>query len=151
MPTAKDAKAQAGEPLECISYRLRRAARMAAKHYDDALRPVGLRNTQFTILNALAYLGHIGIGELAVELATDGTTLTRNLDVLVRRGFVENMPDEDGRVRRMGLTDAGRTVLDEGLPLWREAQEKVLAALDPESWDTTRGVLSHIEIVTQSG
>ena len=40
-------------PADCVSYRLRRAARMAAKSFDAALKPVGLRNTQFTLLAAL--------------------------------------------------------------------------------------------------
>ncbi len=138
-------KEMAAEVLECVSFRLRRAARMAAKRYDEALRPVGLRNTQFSILGALAYLGEIGIGDLAEELATDGTTLTRNLDVLVRRGLVENLSAEDGRVRRLHLTTEGRKLFAKALPLWRAVQAETLKSVGDSSWRRTRGVLSKIE------
>lgn len=143
-------KAVAEEVLDCVSFRLRRAARMVAKRYDDALRPVGLRNTQFSVLGALAYLGETGIGELAVQMATDGTTLTRNLDVLVRRGLIENVPAEDGRVRRVRLTPVGRETLEEALPLWRTAQNETLKSVGSETWQETRQVLAEIEAVEES-
>lgn len=136
---------KADEVLDCVSFRLRRAARMVAKRYDDALRPVGLRNTQFSVLGALAYLGEISIGELAVEMATDSTTLTRNLDVLVRRGLIENVPAEDGRMRRMRLSAKGEETLAEALPLWRAAQNKTLKSVGASKWQEIRTTLSEIE------
>ena len=123
---------------------------MAAKRYDDALRPVGLRNTQFSILGALAYLGEIGIGDLAMELATDGTTLTRNLGVLERRGLVENVSAEDGRVRRLHLTAKGQKLFSEALPLWRAVQAETLDAVGDRSWQRTRSVLAKIEDATEA-
>jgi DNA-binding MarR family transcriptional regulator len=145
MTTAEEARHQAEEALDCVSYRLRRTARVIAKRYDDALRPVGLRNTQFTMINALALLGGVSIGDLAAELATDSTTLTRNLAVLVRRGLVEDLPDEDGRVRRIRLTEDGRALLAQALPLWRAAQQDVLHSIDPDAWNQTRHTLAQVE------
>ena len=87
------------EPGNCISYRLRRAARMTAKKFDDALRPLGIRNTQFTLLAAVNEMGPISIGALSEALATDSTTLNRNLEILSRRAFVEDAPMEDGAVK----------------------------------------------------
>lgn len=150
MTEAEKAKDLAAEVLDCVSFRLRRAARMVAKRYDDALRPVGLRNTQFSVLGALAYLGETGIGELAVQMATDGTTLTRNLDVLVRRGLIENVPAEDGRVRRVRLTPLGRETLEEALPLWRAAQTKTLKSVGSDTWQETRKILADIEAGEES-
>jgi DNA-binding MarR family transcriptional regulator len=147
MADTDKAKALAEEVLDCVSFRLRRTARMVAKRYDDALRPVGLRNTQFSVLGALAYLGETGIGELAVQMATDGTTLTRNLDVLVRRGLIENVPAKDGRVRRVRLTSLGQETLEEALPLWRAAQTKTLKSMGSDTWLETRQTLADIEAV----
>jgi DNA-binding MarR family transcriptional regulator len=147
MADTDKAKALAEEVLDCVSFRLRRTARMVAKRYDDALRPVGLRNTQFSVLGALAYLGETGIGELAVQMATDGTTLTRNLDVLVRRGLIENVPAKDGRVRRVRLTSLGQETLEEALPLWRAAQTKTLKSMGSDTWLETRQILADIEAV----
>ena len=145
MTNTDKAKVLAEEVLDCVSFRLRRAARMVAKRYDDALRPVALRNTQFSVLGALAYLGETGIGELAVHMATDGTTLTRNLDVLVRRDLIENVAAEDGRVRRVRLTSMGQETLEEALPLWRAAQSKTLESVGSGTWQETRKILAEIE------
>lgn len=132
-------------PGDCISYRLRRAARIAAKRFDDALRPVGLRNTQFTLLAALQDLGATSIGALSGELATDSTTLTRNLDVLSRRGLVEDIPMEDGRVRAVRLTAEGQRVFEKALPLWRAMQAELLDVLAGDRWPEMMSELAEIE------
>lgn len=126
------ASADETEPMDCVSYRLRRVARVTAKSYDNALRPSGLRTTQFTLLAALNQRGDTNIGELSEWLAIDATTLTRNLAILVRRGLVENTPADDARVRNVRLTDRGNDIYEEALPLWREAQQRVLEAIEPE-------------------
>lgn len=133
------------EPVECISYRLRRAARTAAKFYDNALRPSGLRNTQFTLLVSLDDLGETSIGDLSEKLAIDGTTLTRNLEVLVRRGLVENIEADDARIRKVRLTGLGKETYEAAAPLWREAQNHVLGVVEPECWKGMRTQLRQIE------
>ena len=136
----------ATHPGDCVSYRLRRAARLAGKVFDAALKPVGLRNTQFTLLAALAEEGAQSIGGLADLLATDATTLNRNLAVLVERGLVD---DEDGgddaRVRKVRLTKAGRGLYRKALPRWRDAQAQVLEELGLGAWGLVRQGLREIE------
>ena len=135
------------KPMDCVSFGLRKASRIATKFYDDALRPSGLRNTQFALLGALDNLGEASIGDLSERLATDGTTLTRNLEILVRRGLVENLEAEDGRVRNVRRTDLGKATYDEAVPLWREAQKLVLDALGQTRWKEMRSELRKIEAV----
>lgn len=132
-------------PTDCISYRLRRAARIAAKSYDRALKPAGLRNTQFTLLAALELEGAITIGDLADVLATDATTLNRNLHPLVREGWVENTDGEDGRVRLIQLTKSGREKYLEALPLWQANQKTIVTDLGQDQWEETRNKLTKIE------
>ncbi len=145
------ASTNALEPVDCVSYRLRRAARITAKSYDNALRPIGLRNTQFTLLASLNRLGEMSIGDLSEALAVDGTTLTRNLEVLVRRGLVENIAADDARVRNVRLTDLGKETFEEAVPLWRNAQQHVLEALEPERWIGMRAQLRQIEAACDGG
>ena len=132
-------------PVNCVSATLRKAARTTARFYDDALRPSGLRTTQFTLLGALGTLGEASIGDLSERLAMDGTTLTRNLEILVRRRLVENIEAEDRRVRNLRLTGAGTEAFEEAVPLWREAQRQVLDALGPARWVDVRSKLRKIE------
>ncbi|MDV7341561.1 MarR family winged helix-turn-helix transcriptional regulator [Terasakiella sp. A23] len=132
-------------PADCVSYRLRRAARVAAKYYDAALKPLNLRNTQFTLLAALSILEDTSIGNLSKELAIDGTTLTRNLDVLFRRGLIEDQPDDDGRVRNIRLTQFGKDTYQHALPLWQEAQTSIVEQLGASEWQTMITQLKDIE------
>ena len=133
------------QPVNCVCYRLRRAARLAAKTYDGALKPTGLRNTQFALLGSLNQLGEPSIGELSERLATDGTTLTRNLEVLVRRGLVEDVAADDARVRVIRLTKLGKKTYDAALPLWCEAQKHVLGAVGSKRWTEMRVELDKVE------
>ena len=133
------------EPVACVCYRLRRAARVAAKAYDNALKPSGLRNTQFTLLATLNRLGETSIGDLAEDLAVDGSTLTRNLEVLVRRGLVENIVADDARVRYVRITKLGKQTYKEAVPLWRHAQRQALDGLAPKRWAAMRAELGRFE------
>lgn len=134
------------DPTSCVSYRLRRAARLAAKAFDAALKPSGLRNTQFTLLAVLVKEGPKSIGDLSETMATDGTTLTRNLEILERRGLVEDAPlSEDERVRVVRVSRDGRAKYREALPLWQKTQRDFLEALDDKQWIRVMSKLRAIE------
>ena len=133
------------DPTHCVSYRLRRAARLAAKAYDKALKPAGLRNTQFSLIAVLAIEGEQTIGELSGLLATDGTTLTRNLEPLVRSGWVENATPQDARIRIVRLTPAGDRKYQEALPLWQACQRRVLEGMGSAKWPSIEKELAVIE------
>ena len=133
-------------PTCCVSFRLRRAARVVAKTYDAALNPVELRNTQFTLLAVLVMEGPQNIGQLSAALATDGTTLTRNIEVLVKRGLVEDANfEDDERVRVVRATQAGKALYQQALPLWRETQTKMMQVLGEDRWQDMAGLLQEVE------
>ncbi len=118
----------------CTCANLRKAARVVTQVYDSALQPTGLKATQFTVLATLSKRGDLPLTRLAEALVMDRTTLTRNLKPLVGRQFVRIDQVEDQRVRRVGLTDAGKNRLDEALPIWREVQSGLVEALGRERW-----------------
>ena len=92
----------------CLCLHVQRAARALARHFDEALRPVGLTNGQFSLLMSLNRPEPPGMGPVASLLAMDRTTLTAALKPLERRGLVKVSPDpEDRRSRRIGLTRKG--------------------------------------------
>ena len=74
--------------LPCMCASFRRASRALTQLYDEALRPVGLRATQFTILQTLSLAGEVSQGGLAQILAMDSTTLTRTLRIMGREGWI---------------------------------------------------------------
>ncbi len=118
----------------CVCAGLRKASRMVARVYDHYLQPSDLKVTQFSLLIAVSAVGPISIGELAVHMAVDRTTLTRNIDVVMRRQFVTATPGRDARMRVIELTDKGRSAIDGAIPLWNEAQTKIVQVLGSDRW-----------------
>jgi DNA-binding MarR family transcriptional regulator len=107
----------------CACFNLRRATRAVTQLYDDALRPSGLRVTQFSLLVILHSGGPISISELAQESGTDRTTLTRNAALLQTEGLVKIDTGADARVRVVSLTSAGARAVEDAYPRWVAVQE----------------------------
>lgn len=126
----------------CLCLHAQRAARALARRFDDALRPVGLTNGQFSLLMALNRPDPPPPGPVAALLAMDRTTLVAALKPLERRGLVVTAVDaEDRRARRLLLTDAGRVLLAEALPLWRAAHRRLEEGTPGLDADVARTVL----------
>jgi DNA-binding MarR family transcriptional regulator len=104
---------------------LRRASRVFTQFYEDALRPTGLRATQFTVLQALSIVGEVTQGQLGHILAMDSTTLTRTLTIISRRGWIVKQRGQDRREWRMRLSKAGEAQFKQALPYWDEVQTRV--------------------------
>ena len=111
------------------------AARAVSRVYDAALRPAGLRTTQFSILSRLGEEGPLAVGHLAARLAMERTTVTRELTVLARRGLVELTPGDARRRRLASLTDRGAEAVAAALPLWRDVQRRLGEELGHERVD----------------
>ena len=109
--------------------RVRRAARVVGNYYDVHLKSVGLKGTQFTLLNAIFLNPSITITQLADLLLLNRTTLNRNLKPLERQGLVQTSPGKDQRTRVLKLTQEGSSLLQSALPLWLEAQTGVVETL----------------------
>jgi DNA-binding MarR family transcriptional regulator len=116
--------------MGCIGNATRKAARAVSSVYDRSLAPHGIRITQFTILATLELRGATALGELAKFLELDRTTLTRNLELLEEKNWVQSRAaPNDSRSRILSLTNEGRTLVVSAFPAWREAQEHVAAAI----------------------
>jgi DNA-binding MarR family transcriptional regulator len=103
----------------CLCLHAQRAARVLARRFDEAMRPVGLTSGQFSLLNGLNRPEPPTIGDVASLLAMDRSTVTANLKPLERRGVVTLSTDpHDRRSRRAALTDAGRALLAVAKPIW---------------------------------
>lgn len=116
----------------CASFR--RASRALTQLYEEALRPLGLRATQFTILQALSQTGEISQGELGRVLAIDSTTLTRTLRIMVREGWIADRRGQDRRERLLRLAKEGRHQFNRALPLWEKAQVHLRHQLGDKRW-----------------
>lgn len=113
----------------CLCLHAQRAARALARRFDEALRPVGITNGQFSLLISLNRPHPPSIAPVARLLAMDRTTLTAALKPLERRGLIVTEPDpKDRRSRLLRLADKGHETLLAALPIWQATH----AAVDAE-------------------
>lgn len=123
----------------CLCLHLQRAARALGRHFDEALKPVGLTNGQYSLLVSLNRPQPPKMRDVAGLLAMDRTTLTANLKPLERRGLLVIVPDEtDKRARRLKLTDAGRDLLRRALPIWRATHDQLDRLVENRASDGLR-------------
>lgn len=120
--------------LLCMCATLRRASRALTQLYDETLRPLSLRATQFTILQALSRAGEISQGELGRMLAIDSTTLTRTLQIMLRQGWIADRRGKDRRERLLRLAKDGRHQFNRALPLWEKTQTHLRHRLGDKRW-----------------
>jgi len=118
-----------------LSASFRRASRALTQHYEVALRPLGLKGTQFTLLQALSLTGEVSQGKLGEILAIDSTTLTRTLAIMMRQGWIVSRPGEDRRERLLSLSKAGRAEYKRALPHWGKVQEELRAQFGDRRWN----------------
>ncbi|MBX4925897.1 MarR family winged helix-turn-helix transcriptional regulator [Rhizobium binae] len=131
----------------CLCLHAQRAARALARLFDDALRPAGLTNGQFSLMMSLNRPEPPPMGPVAALLAMDQTTLTAALKPLQRKGWVSVMENPtDRRGRLLVLTGEGKAVLARALPIWKETH----AALDQKLPDGSSGRLRQ-DLQTVSG
>ncbi len=130
-------------PITCTCFHLRKASRVVTQIFDEVLQPSGVLVNQFTLLVAINLAGSVTITHLAQELVMDRTTLTRNLKPLERQGFIQIQPGQDQRMRVVSLTEQGQVILAKALPLWEQAQTRIIEQLGQEQWNVLLSGLSH--------
>ena len=109
-------------PRGCTNLKLRQLSRRVTRHYDAIVSATGLRNTQYSLLSHVVVLGPIQLSALAAEMQLDPSTLTRNLQPLIARGWLALEPGDDARSRRVVATPDGRALRTEAQRAWKRAQ-----------------------------
>lgn len=128
----------------CACHKMRAAARRITRRYNDALRPAGIKATQFTILAVVGLNEGATLTELSTRLGMDRTTLSRNLGPLERQALVQTFDGGHGRARSTKLTTKGVTVMETALPLWREAQRSLKRSLGNDVWERVQTELTEV-------
>src|SRR6266851_5424693 len=108
----------------CIAVRLRLLNRVVTNFYDDALRPLGLKVSQLNILIVTAKLRLARPAQVCDLLQLDTSTLSRNVERMRAKGWLEVVPDEDARTQPFRLTPQGERLIEKAVPAWEEAQRQ---------------------------
>jgi DNA-binding MarR family transcriptional regulator len=116
----------------CIAVRLRLLNRVVTNFYDDALRHLGLKVSQLNILVATGKLGLARPTQVCNILQLDTSTLSRNVERMRTKGWLEVVPDEDARAQPFRLTLQGRRLIEKAVPAWEEAQRQATELIGDE-------------------
>lgn len=113
----------------CFCLNLRRVSRAVSRIYDQALRPTGLKASQFNVLVIVASIAPATVPAVAGALAMDRTTLLRNLGPLKAAGYLQTTSGSGRRPDEIGLTMTGQNVLTAAIRAWQEAQRQLTQQL----------------------
>jgi DNA-binding MarR family transcriptional regulator len=128
----------------CLCNALRQASRSVSRLYDEELRSLGLRTTQYSLLSLLDRVGEVRQRELSGQTLLDETTLTRALRPLVEGGWVAVRAGEDRREKLVAITEAGAAKLEEARPAWERAQQRMRSLLPEGVWQELMAVLPDV-------
>jgi DNA-binding MarR family transcriptional regulator len=128
----------------CLCNALRQASRAVSRLYDDELRSLGLRTTQYSLLRHLRHAGAVRQRDLGGLTSLDETTLTRNLRPLIDAGWVAVGAGADRREKLVRLTEAGVAKLRQARPAWDRAQERLRSLLPDAAWSELLTVLPNL-------
>jgi len=129
----------------CLATRVRQLSRIVTRVYDDAMRPLGITASQYTLLAQLASRDGITAVEIGQDLDIEKSTLSRNLKRLLALGHIIMDPPAGRRGRGLHLTPKGQVVLKDAFPVWQEAQRKTVGVMGPESRAVLDWLLSQAE------
>jgi DNA-binding MarR family transcriptional regulator len=130
---------------ECVGNQLRMLSRVVTGIYEEELRPLKLKVSQMVILVVTAKNRQVRAVELSRELQMDTSTLSRNLERMRARGWLEQAPGEDGRSRPFRLTAGGRKLLRDAIRAWERAQATALGVVGEEGAVALRSIAEKVK------
>ncbi|AKR56167.1 MarR family transcriptional regulator [Devosia sp. H5989] len=129
---------------QCLVLNTRMAARAVTRRANRKLRGFGVTATQFSILTAARQRPGRSITEIAESIAMERTTLSRNLDLMARKGLVRLEGAEKGNGRLCSLSEEGQVLLDRIVPIWRASQAELREQLTQPDWPSTLRALQEL-------
>lgn len=129
---------------ECMVSSSRMAARAITRRYDRLLRGSGVTSTQLSLLAAIRQGPQSTVSELAERRGFERTTLTRNLDRLEETGLIESRSASKGNGRICAVTAKGRALMEDLLPMWRQAQAEMRVLLSEDGFEQSLRTLRRL-------
>ena len=130
----------------CACANLRKTARIVTQVYEKQMQPTGLKVTQYYMLVNIARHKETSISKLGEIMLLDQTTITRNINILKKSGYVNITKDiNDSRTKSISITDTGLVKLEEATPIWLQIQEKVEKNMGKEKYKDLLEALKNLQ------
>jgi DNA-binding MarR family transcriptional regulator len=121
------------ETKDCISFKVRKLDRLLARQYDYVLAEAQLTSPQFSLLRHIYRFGPITIKDLALKMGFEHSSLSRNLRIAEKNGWVKIQKGVDARSRVITTTRSGNQTHQKAKILWERHQTKVIEILGREA------------------
>ncbi|MGW2712922.1 MarR family winged helix-turn-helix transcriptional regulator [Streptomyces sp. NPDC001356] len=126
----------------CLAVRIRLIGRALTGLYDGALAGHGLTIAQVNLLAALGKAGPCRPSRLGEVLQLERSTVSRNLTLLLKHGWIEALSSDAKGIREVALTPAGKAKVESVLPEWRKAQRDAAELLGTTGVDAVQAIAS---------
>ena len=130
-----------------IGYYLERTTRLVKLNFHQEFKNLGLNLTpeQWVILDMLNNENGLSQTELAEQGFKDAPSISRIVDVLVKKDYVErkNVPS-DRRKFEIFLTRTGKGIVDEVLPIVNQLRERTWNQLSDEDYEHFLKVINQV-------
>lgn len=138
------------EETMCACLHVRRADRQLSQMFDQYVRPLGIRSTQYGMLKCVDGLPDPFISDIGRFLSMDQTTVTRNIEKLEKAGLVETGPHpDDPRKKKVELSPTGKDILAKAHPLWEKAQMRVQSRMGEDDYKALLRLLAKLMQATK--
>lgn len=130
---------------EPIGFLIGNTYRRMIHHVSTYLRDFDLTTEQFAVLFRLREQDGINQKELALRSAKDQPTMTRLLDNLAKKGWIEKkMCPQDRRAFLIHLSPAGREWVEKAIPVEAQAVKEILGDIPSDQLDFLKQILLQI-------
>lgn len=112
---------------------------------DEYRAKFGLRIPEWRVMAVLGDAGALTQRELVLAILMDKVAVNRACKVLEERGLIARSPnDRDGRSHHLELTQAGKDLHGEVMPMTWDMFEKIFVDITPEERQTLMALLGRI-------
>lgn len=129
---------------QCAALHSRVFSRLITRHYNSKLADLGLRITQFTVLNAIKVSPPESIHQLAETLGMERTSLQRTVEMLINKGLVQSEPSGHKRSLGLTLTPSGEELYLQAVQRWQQAHDEFTSLVGQDNWDTVASQLHRL-------
>lgn len=132
-------------PKTCLLLNFREVCRTITQIYEEQLKTIGLYSTQYTLLVSLKLQKPQQISSIAKTIGLDRTTLTRNLSLLIKKGWVNYEKSTDSRKKIVKITEEGEKILELAFPIWEDVQNTFIKELGNKDFNEIINNLKHMQ------
>lgn len=122
---------------QCLGARLRRISRIIDTEYRTCVQGFGITENQMNILFVLKASGEISQGQIGSILVLERSTVSRNINLLVKQDLVIKTSSYQPEVE---LTKKGVVLVEELVPVWEKVMDNLIKTIGIENFESIKAL-----------